>query len=68
MATIDQVLQDVYGVNVFSSPPITLVWAAEYMAQCNGIEIAKAELSAANLRREKAGKRPAYVDFGHPLF
>jgi hypothetical protein len=66
--TIDQVLQDVYGVNVFNAPPIAIVWAAEFMAKRDGIEVAKAELSEANRRREKAGKRLAHLEFGHPLF
>ena len=68
ISTIDQVLQDVYGVNVYSAPATCVVWAAEFMAQRDGIELAKSELSDANRRREKLGKRPAYVEYGHPLF
>ena len=68
MTTIDKILCDLYGVSVFSSPPIAIVWAAEHLAQVEGVAVAKAELSEANRRRERAGKRPAYVDFGHILF
>lgn len=66
--TIDKVLEDLYGVTVFSSPPLAIIWAAEHLAKVEGVERAKAELSAANRRRERAGKRPGYVDFGHLLF
>ena len=68
MATIDSVLQDTYGVTVFNAPPVALIWAAEFMAQRDGIATAKRELSEANRRRDKAGKPLAHVDFGHPLF
>jgi hypothetical protein len=68
MATIDQILQDVYGVTVFNAPTITLIWAAEFMAKRDGVEVAKAELSEANRRRERAGKGLAHLEFGHPLF
>ena len=68
MATLDKILSDLYGVTVFNSPPEAVIWAAEHLARIEGVERAKAELSEANLSRERAGKRPGYVDFGHPLF
>lgn len=57
-----------YGVTVEEAGPISVVWAAEHLMELEGVDVAKKQLRAVNRRREKLGKRPAYVDYGHPLF
>ena len=65
---LSEVLQSRYGVTVENAPKIAIIWAAEELLKVEPVEVVQKQLSAANRRREKLGKMPAYVHFGHPLF
>lgn len=68
MSNLASILTSRYGVTVENAPKITIIWAAEFLMAQEGAEIAKKQLSAVNRKRERLGRIPAYVDYGHPLF
>lgn len=63
-----EVLSSRYGVTVENSPVEAILWAADHLLISEPVAVVKKELSAMNRKRERLGKRPAYVAFGHPLF
>lgn len=68
MTKLASILSSRYGVTVENSPEIAIIWAAEFLMEQDGVEVAKKQLSTMNRKREKLGRIPAYVDYGHPLF
>ena len=62
------ILADRYDVGVLAAPVCAVIWAAELVAAERGADVARRELSAVNRKRERAGKVPAYVPYGHALF
>ena len=62
------VLEGRYGVSLLVAPAVSILWAAERLVETHGAEVARAELSAANRRREQCGKVPAYPEYGAVLF
>lgn len=67
-ASLSAVLSSRYGVTVENSPVEAILWSADHLLLSEPVAKVKKELSAMNRKREKLGKRPAYVAFGHPLF
>lgn len=65
---LNKILEDRYGVSLLAAPPEAILWAADRLADTAGVPAARGELSAANHRREKMGKIPAYPAFGDRLF
>ncbi len=65
MATIESILRDVYGVGVLAASPLTVLWAADRIADT---ETAKKELRKVNRLRERMGRSPAYPEYGTRLF
>ena len=63
-----EVLSSRYGVTVENAPVEAILWAADHLMTTEPVEKVKKQLSVMNRKREKLGKRPAYVAFGHPLF
>lgn len=69
MKTVTEILLNHYGADELSAPPIALIWAAERaIREGMGVGEAQAEFSAINRKREKAGKMPAYPEYGTVLF
>lgn len=62
---IEAILNNRYGVTILAACPITILWAAEWIAN---LDDAKKELKRANTLRRKYGKVPAYPAFGSRLF
>lgn len=62
------ILRDIYGVGLADAPALAVIWAACQLADMEGVEVAKAELSEVNKFREQAGKVPAYPPYGSKLF
>lgn len=67
-AKLSAMLSDRYGVTVENAPKIAIIWAAEELLKVEPVAVVKKQLSAMNRKREKLGKIPACVPFGHPLF
>ena len=65
---LEAVLISRYGVSLMSAPAIAILWAAEQLIDSIGLEAAQKALTVANRRRERAGKMPAYPEYGTPLF
>lgn len=74
---IASVLETRYGVGAVQAAPITVLWAAEHalaeqIAEGWNTEYVvnqlKTEIKKLNRVREKYGKIPVYVPFGHQLF
>lgn len=51
---IEKALYEVYGTSILAADPTTILWAAD---RCDDPEAAR---KAANRKREKHGKMPAY--------
>jgi hypothetical protein len=64
-ATIERILNEEFDVGVLSASSITILWAADKIAN---VETARRELRAINRRRHQMGKTLAYADYGHRLF
>ena len=62
---LEAILNNRYDTNILAAPPIAIIWAAEWIKD---LAKAKAELKAANAKREKAGIIPAYPEYGSRLF
>ena len=67
-SVLARIIENRYGVGPLAASPTTVIWAAQHLAQDAGVTRARAELSALNRRREKAGVSPAYPQYGSPLF
>lgn len=67
-AKLSAVLSDRYGVTVENAPVEAILWSADHLMTFEPVAVVKKQLSAMNRKREKLGKCPAYVAFGHPLF
>lgn len=65
---IEAVLSQRYDVGPLAADPTTCTWAAEFLADIDGVDHAKAELTRLNRLRERAGKPLVYIPFGHRLF
>jgi len=65
MATIRKILEDKYGVGILAASPVTVLWAAESIADATQ---AKRELRAANRLRERYGVIPAFPEYGTRLW
>lgn len=63
-----RIILDIYGVNFLEAPALALIWAASQLADLEGVEAAKTELSYCNWRRERAGKTVALPPYGSKLF
>ena len=65
---IANILTSQYGVTIETASPISLIWAAEKATAVIGADAAWMELKAVNRKRERAGRMPAYPEFGSALF
>ena len=74
---IASILETKYGVGALAADPTTVIWAAtqrrvDIVSEGWAFEFAvkqvKNELKKLNRAREKFGKMPVYVPFGHGLF
>lgn len=61
---LSRILSDEYGVGILAAPVEAILWAADKLP----VEQAKQELTALNQARQRQGRCPAYVPYGHPLF
>jgi hypothetical protein len=67
-ASLAAEVENTYGVSLLAAPVFAILWAAEKLVRTLGADEARKQLSAANRRRDKAGKMPAYPEYGMVLF
>ena len=65
---IREVCESVYGVGLAGACPTTLLWAADRVADAEGVDSAKAELKKVNAWRNRQGLTLAYPAYGDRSF
>jgi hypothetical protein len=61
---IELILNEIYGTDAIYAPVEAVLWATDFLPA----DIARQELRELNEEREKAGRMPVYVPYGHRLF
>jgi len=67
-STLERLLASQYDVSLLAAPAYAVLWAAEKLSKSAGVAVARRELAAANRKREKAGRVPAYPPYESALF
>lgn len=67
-ANLSKVLSEVYGAGEGIFSPVPILWAADRLADQQGVAVAKRELRSLNRQRQRLGLIPAVPEFGSRLF
>lgn len=68
MNLVENVLNDEYGIGILNADPVYVLWAAEFVAERNGVEKAKQDLQAINERRQAHLVGPVVAEYGSKLY